>query len=511
MYLKRASFHNPTCLICNHSRLSLPPIRHSSNSNTPPTPPEPPATKLSNSKSSSKPETPSPKPESSPREEEPSALTRRFESLTESALEASPRAAARIASENPSPLAEALAARIAATDFTQTHAQSISIANLPSTAGKHTRETAAAQPWTGTESTSDAVLRMLVDTHKPLRGELAKKLTGSSSIPANVDLRPQGKGGMISDPQRVVQAREKSTEYTLNKDPNLSERERSEMRQMFRERFLPGGRPMVSLQDIASLADERIEEARARGQFKNLPRGKPLERDHNADSPFLDTTEYFLNRIIKKQDIVPPWIEKQQELARALAQFRKGVGREWRRHVAREIACRGGTLEEQCKIAEEYARAEKRRVALEGRTRRIQNGETDIHELEAIDEPPGKVFRDKAWEKLELKYHQLSIQNLNSITRSYNLMAPELAKKPYFSLERELSRCFAECAPQIADELRERSKKPNGGSLGPGKRSQAGGAVLDKFAGETAEVRDSTKPNYGFKELWRDIFGRKRS
>lgn len=44
-----------------------------------------------------------------------------------------------------------------------------------------------------------------------------------------------------------------------------------------------------------------------------------------------------MNGMIKKQDIVPPWIEKQQEVASAAATFRKRLRHDWKRHVARSV------------------------------------------------------------------------------------------------------------------------------------------------------------------------------
>ncbi|CCF45088.1 hypothetical protein CH063_03506 [Colletotrichum higginsianum] len=102
----------------------------------------------------------------------------------------------------------------------------------------------------------------------------------------------------------------------------------------------------------------------------------------------------------------------------------------------------------------------------------------------------------------------LAVENLNSMTRSYNLMAPELAKKPYFSLERELAACYADVAPLVAETIRERATRPAKSmfdSAGPaGSRT-----VFDRFAGESAtaaKVYDSRAPHYGFKEMWRDLW-----
>lgn len=453
------------------------------------------------------------RPQSNEPREEDSALARRFTAMAEDALTASPRRASKIAEENefPEDLKRQLEARIAFAEFKFTHATAIAAASLPSSAPKHTRDLASATPWTGSESTEDGVLRMLVDAHKPLRGDLARKQTPGPVASANIDLRPQRTLGPKSEGHRIARAKEKSAEYSLCKTGGLTDQERAEIRNMFRERFLPEGRVVASFQALASLADEKIEEARRRGQFDNLPnRGKPLERDHNAESPFLDTTEYLLNRIIKHQDIVPPWIEKQQELVSATRNFRDRLRVEWRRHVARSIASTRGGLEEQCRKAERYAQGEERLRRIEERTKRIEMGEETEDMKDAVIAGPMEVFRDPAWEAIELSYLKLAVETLNSTTRSYNLMAPEPARKPYFSLERELKNCFRDCAPTIAREIRDRATKPSVKLDFRTERSSGPGGTLGKLNRETAVVHDSTKPNYGFKEFWGDLWGKKR-
>lgn len=449
-----------------------------------------------------------------PQNEEPepeSALTRRFTAMAEDALTASPRRASQIASENTfsKDLKRELEARIAGADFKSANASAIASANLPSYASKHTRDIASAQHWTGTESTSDSVLRMLVDAHKPLKKDL--RGGSSSAKPANIDLRPTKKYQPQSSGDRIARAREKTTEYSLVRDA-ATEDEKAEIRSMFRDRFLPESRAVASVNALKSLADEKIEEARQRGAFKhNSMRGKPLVRDHTAESPFLDTTEYLLNRIIKDQDIVPPWIEKQQDLAVAVRTFRERLRVEWKRHVSRTIAAEVTGLEEQCRRAERYAEAEERLRRIEERAARIEQGKEVIEEEEEIPTTSGSItpFRDPVWENTEASYHNLSIENLNTITRTYNLMAPELAKKTYFSLERELKNCFRECAPQIAGEIRARATRSNANTSFSIERKGESG-ILESLAGESAVVYDSKKPNYGLKEFWRDVFGRRK-
>lgn len=433
---------------------------------------------------------------------------------------------------------------------------------VQSSAGKGTQGIAAAEPWAGTERLEDAALRMLNDAHKPLRGTGPPKIPTPRGPPASVDMRMK-KAVQKSHGERLANARDRTSVYALSQDPSLSQKEREKMRKILKERFTAGARPMPgSVQGLAALANERIEDAIARGQFKNIARGKGLnvERDHNANSPFLDTTEYFMNKIIQKQEIVPPWIEKQQELIKAANVFRARLRADWKRHAARVIASKGGSLETQITRAEAYAAAEvannpkatKREsmteIDHEGRLSQVTVTETPTPSSETIDSkitvieelaveaptsqavqetsevakhtstssvektppiapplPRLAPFRDPAWESLERAYHTLAVTEINNITRSYNLQAPDLAKKPYFSLERELRSCFADVAPQLPDEIRARARRPE--KIKVEIVGHRPGGVLERFSGEQVKVYDSTKPKYGFKEFWKDLWG----
>jgi len=451
----------------------------------------------------------SPKTNTSNPDEEESALARRFTAMAEDAVLSSPHKtpdSSTIAAVSED-LKSALLSRVAAAEFASTHAQAISVSRLPSSASKHTRDLASARPWDGTEAQEDAVLRMLIDAHKPLRQQ---------PVLQTVDLRPHSTfGPKPARAERVSGARDSALEYSLTKDTNMSD-ERAQISAMFRERFQPAGRPMTaaSVSALMSLADRRIEDARARGQFDNLPRGQPRVEDHNARSPFLDTTEYFLNKMIRKQEILPPWVEKQQELGREAEAFRARIRNDWRRRVARVISARGGTLEEMCARAERYAEAEARRVQLKRVEKILQLGEEVSEEEMAAAYAPGptEVFRDADWEKTELNYNQLCIDTLNSLCRSYNMMAPEIARKPIYTLERELDWCFADVAPQVAEEIRERARRPEPPKLtvkGKGRTGLMGSLGIGEA--HQAKIYDSEKPNYGFKDFWKDLFGRKET
>ena len=412
---------------------------------------------------------------------------------------------------------------------------------------------------------------MLNDAHKPLRSTRPPRIPQPHSLPT-VDMRMK-KAVRRSQGERLANARDRTSVYALSQDSTLSEKEREQMRKTLKERFTTGARPIPSsVQGLAALANERIEDAISRGQFKNIPRGKGTntEKDHNANSPFLDTTEYFMNKIIKKQEIVPPWIEKQQELVKAANVFRSRLRADWKRHAARVIASKGGSLEAQVNRAEAYAAAESANnpkatkqeplseIDAEGRLSQVTVTETaapasspvdtqltvseglavnaspppgppphdapsnpSITTAEQTQTPPPKpptnpnpppppslpLFRDHAWLALESPYHTLSITTLNNLTRSYNLQAPSLAKKPYFSLPRELASCFADIAPQLPDEIRERARRPDKVRVDVGGGDRTGWGLERVFSTERGRVWDERRPRYGFREFWRDVWG----
>lgn len=375
---------------------------------------------------------------------------------------------------------------------------------------------------------------MLDDSHKRLPGIRAPR------IPQPSNLRPSPRKS-TSTGERLASARDRTSIYAAALSNEMSEEERTQMRKELKERFSPGARPMpTTLQGLTSLANERIEDAIARGQFKNIPRGKgkQVERDYNASSPFLDTTEYFLNKIIQKQEIVPPWIEKQQELVKSVASFRGRLRNDWKRHAARMIASKGGSLKSQIRRAQAYALAEERvnplqpkvenlsKIDSQGNLSTVTVQETPLQPSSAValpaeasaeeeaqpaaptntspiitnTETPAKAatsspqthpiitttttspqtnstsphpsnpaqpvlpsphpFRDPTWLTTESAYHTLALTTLNNLTRSYNLIAPQLAQKPYLSLSRELARCYADIAPLLADEIRVRAQRP---------------------------------------------------
>ncbi|KAH7396705.1 hypothetical protein DE146DRAFT_720068 [Phaeosphaeria sp. MPI-PUGE-AT-0046c] len=494
-------------------------------------------------------------------EKEEGALTRRLRQMSEEALESGGHGALKAVEEAgfSADLKAQLEQRIAAANIRS------SAAELPASASRHTRDLATTEVWTGTESIHDASLRMLNDAHKPLRLGRPPRAPGRTREQRGV---------------RLANARDRSGIYvSVKTDEELDAQERENQLRELKDRFDPNARVIVpgDLSGLASLANKRIEDAIARGQFRNIPRGKGMnvERDHNASSPFIDTTEYFMNKIIQRQEIVPPWIEKQQELTAAASKFRSRLRAEWKRYAARMIASKGGTLQDQMRRAEAYAKAELisnpmkhkqevltavedggqlSQISLSGELKATSppGSSTDTPlvitekivaekitlgdpSVEFASSPPPKTedttttqtievpvnvptpsvspapfpFRDPDWERIESGYHAVAIADLNSKARSYNLQAPELAKRPYFNLQRELNSCFADVAPQLAQAILDRARAPPKRVEGFG-QGGADKGMLSNLVGGPVRVRDErTTKQYGFRQFWKDLWAEK--
>ncbi|KAF3191805.1 hypothetical protein TWF225_001023 [Orbilia oligospora] len=477
-------------------------------------------------------------------EEEHGAMRRRLEDLEEESRLAHPRrhikaiqaqesgelSTPHSGSEDLEALKERLSKKIQKADFESEYAGSIAYSRLSDAAGRETRETAMARPWAGAESLEDSVLRSLHEATPRLRGK-ATAPTSRTSLPTN--LAPMRR---MSKNERIVSARDRAGQYPLMKknESEFNEEEKEARSRMFKERFEPGARAMPNtIQGLTALANEKIEEAISKGMFKNLPKG-PINEDHHAGSPFIDTTEYLLNRMIQRQEIVPPWIEKQQELQKEIRSFRGRIRTDWKRHVVRTIASWGGTPDVWIRRAEEYAKAEQianpnPATAHDG-SAKTKSAADQIKEnsptsknlaapmkegtATAKSERPLIPFRDSNWERNELAYHEASIKTINNMTRSYNLQAPSIAQRPFVTLRREILACYRDIMPTIPAEMIERANNPNYGKsqlqLGELKIGNEDKNLLSFLSTrEKGKVYDESEAKaYGFKQFWKDLFSR---
>lgn len=195
-------------------------------------------------------------------------MSRRLAQATEDALLEGGRAGQRAIEEAgfSEELKARLLDRIEGHQFKAENAAAFAEVELPSVAGRGTRDIAMAQPWLGTESTGDAVLRMLSDAHKPLK----PGLRGDANAPAAVDMRLQGRSRQTPG-HRLSKAKERTSIYSMSQDSQMSDKEREEMRATLKERFgsaVQTGSMPTSFRGLEGLANQRIEDAIARGQFK---------------------------------------------------------------------------------------------------------------------------------------------------------------------------------------------------------------------------------------------------
>lgn len=198
---------------------------------------------------------------------ESGAMSRRLAAATEDALFEGGRAGKKAIEEAgfSEELKQKLLEKVKSQNFRAENASAFAGIGLPSSAGRGTRDIAVGQAWTGTESTEDVVLRMLDDAHKPLKPELRGLSRDNGPV---VDLRLKREPKQSSG-QRLANARDRTSIYTVSKDSQMSKEEREMMRKELKDRFAPAARAMpTSFRGLEGLANERIEDAIARGQFK---------------------------------------------------------------------------------------------------------------------------------------------------------------------------------------------------------------------------------------------------
>lgn len=68
------------------------------------------------------------------------------------------------------------------------------------------------------------------------------------------------------------------------------------------------------------------------------------------------------------------------------------------------------------------------------------------------------AFRDKEWEDRERGYHNTALEEVNSLVRKYNGMAPYAVRRGHYGLEAELDKAYRESAEDILTGIAERLK-----------------------------------------------------
>ncbi|GAN10550.1 conserved hypothetical protein [Mucor ambiguus] len=272
------------------------------------------------------------------------------------------------------------------------------------------------KPWDGEEPVNHSVLRMIIDKYRaPLRVEGAARRNIPQPQSSYVPPPPQKdeKSSQLKKLEReqkererkqnrITNAKDSAFEYAMNRKYPLDEEKAHVAENIVRSQSKKDvdwedwdleEKPR-HIDELGLLSDARIRAARARGEFADLPgRGKPIAEDPLLNNPFVDRTEYFLNRIIQRNGAAPPWVMMQQEVDTEVSSIRSQMNSAIKRCV------------EQVK-----------------------------HEKSVVN----KSLVLAQFDKLEKSYLNKELGRVNMRVRSYNVMCPAPVRKPLLEFESEI-------------------------------------------------------------------------
>jgi len=180
-----------------------------------------------------------------------------------------------------------------------------------------------------------------------------------------------------------------------------------------------------------------------------------------------------MNRLVQRQGVAPPWVEIQGELEAAVTSFRSVLKQSWVRHAVRML-----TLSGSHRLLRELSLAEAR------------------------------ALRDGEWEAREGVYHESALEEVNTLVRKYNALAPYALRRAYYVRDVELARAYEESGEDILRELGRRLRAPASGAGSLGRR----GIDDDEGDGVTIGSVQSPSPVLRLRDLvWQWFRGRRRT
>ncbi|KAA1466671.1 hypothetical protein DENSPDRAFT_767700 [Dentipellis sp. KUC8613] len=386
--------------------------------------------------------------------------------------------------------------------------------------------------WTGEESMQDAVLRMLVDKYKPLRGgtiqtaeqklrqappkissvqpppvqAFSSSSTAAPAAPrspaswANEPLIPAVEGhrpwhttfkapshatssvrygsfpppikpsasttapDMMDDKARRKEREVKKRTQTAGR---LSRAKEStlEYRLGIKSSHVQSRPNPSSVKGWQGLVEERIERARSEGHFRTIKgRGQPIHCSTEESNPFIAREEYLMNRIVQRQGAAPPWVEIQGELETAVTSFRELLRQSWVRRAIRML-----TLSQPATLLPTFTLSDAVRL------------------------------RDAEWEERERAYHDTAVEELNSLVRKYNAMAPYAVRRPYYTRSVELDKAYQDAGREILQGLAVQSQQTGGSTAvrfgGDDEDGAVGGGAP---VGRALRIRDVIRSWFGW-------------
>jgi aarF domain-containing kinase len=171
----------------------------------------------------------------------------------------------------------------------------------------------------------------------------------------------------------------------------------------------------------AGLVEERIQRARESGFLKpTVGIGKPIPRDPEAGNPHIESGELLMNRIVKRQGALPPWIELQNNLDGALTAFRGTLRSTYTTHLVRNVMS--------------------------------SNTLIPLPPLHAIP------AQDPVWEERERKFHDENVKQINDLVRRMNALAPSIARRGLVTRDLELQRAREGLQESVWAEIKARAE-----------------------------------------------------
>ncbi|KAI8982554.1 hypothetical protein BDB01DRAFT_793162 [Pilobolus umbonatus] len=280
------------------------------------------------------------------------------------------------------------------------------------------------KPWDGEEPVKFSVLRMIMDKYRaPLRVEGAARrnlprpqpytlpptpISAKEKSPAQKQKEREERQRQMKQ-NRIVNAKEAAFEYKMeSKYPTPAVREHMDENVHLNDTVKKSATKKdinwedwdlrdkpISIDEMGIWSDEMIRSARARGEFDDLPgRGKPLKQDPVLNNPYVDRTEYFLNRILQRNGAAPPWVMMQAEVDTEVTTVKSQLNSAFDRCL----------------------------TILKHEQRMLSKA----------------VVLDK-FESSEKSYFNKEMERINKRLRSYNVMCPSPVRKQLLDLDKEIT------------------------------------------------------------------------
>ena len=109
-------------------------------------------------------------------------------------------------------------------------------------------------------------------------------------------------------------------------------------------------------------------------------------------------------------------------------------------------------------------------------------------------------LRDPEWEERERSYHEGALDEVNSLVRKHNAMAPYIARRALYTLSIELKRTYKESAKEIHQELVAKLSGKRGGTTLSSGRDDG----FDDFT----NAHETSFPSLGLWAMVKELFTR---